>query len=177
MLTNIKKTPPPGFVSWLDSVPWAPSLCVYFVFFFAIWYYVILCRLLQFWCLILCVCFATYNMLCGCVRFFLQFWCDLNCYFCCNLVCDFFVVFCCNWFAILCFCVRNSIVFSIAWYVIFCFLVCNSLFFCSLACVILCFLLQSHVWIFVFSNNPIFQMSCFCYSSVLFPYRFLKDFS
>jgi hypothetical protein len=43
-------------------------------------------------------------------------------------------------------------------------------------CVILCFLLQSHVWIFVFSNNPIFQMSCFCCNSVLLPYRFLKDF-
>jgi hypothetical protein len=33
-------------------MPRAPSLCVCFVFFSAIWYYVILCLLLQFWCLI-----------------------------------------------------------------------------------------------------------------------------
>jgi hypothetical protein len=53
MLTNIKKTPPTGFVTQPDSVPRAPSLYVCCVFFSAIWYYVILCLLLQFWCLIL----------------------------------------------------------------------------------------------------------------------------
>ncbi len=46
---SCKKTspPPPGFVSRPDSVSRAPSFCVCFVFFSAIWYYV--------WCLILCV--------------------------------------------------------------------------------------------------------------------------
>jgi hypothetical protein len=53
MLINIKKTPPTGFVTQPDSVPRAPSLYVCCVYFFAIWYYVILCLLLQFWCLIL----------------------------------------------------------------------------------------------------------------------------
>jgi hypothetical protein len=38
-------------------------------------------------------------------------------------------------------------------------------------CVILCFLLQFHVWTFVFSNNPIFQMSFF----VAVVYCFLTD--
>ncbi len=118
MLTNIKKTPPHKLCdsAWLCALSSLP-LCLLCVFFFAIWYYVILCLLLQFWCLIL-----------------------------------------------------------VAWYVIFCFLVCNFVFSCSLLCVILCFLMQSHVWMIVFSNNPIIQTSCFWCSSVLFPYRFLKDF-
>ncbi len=97
MLTNIKKTPPPlGFVSRPNSVPQAPSLYVCFMFFSTIWYYVILCLLLQFWCLILCVCVLLLTICYEVVCFLLQFWCDLNCYFCCNLVCDFFVVFCYN---------------------------------------------------------------------------------
>ncbi len=56
MQEDFPPPPPPGFVSRPDSVSRAPSLCVCFVFFSAIWYYVILCLLLQFWCPILCVC-------------------------------------------------------------------------------------------------------------------------
>jgi hypothetical protein len=43
--------------------------------------------------------------------------------------------------------------------------VCDFVFFVAISCVN-----------FFFPNNPIFQMSCFCCSSVLFPYTFLKDF-
>jgi hypothetical protein len=56
-------SPPTGFVSQHDSVPRAPSLCVCFVFFSAIWYYVILCLLLQIWCLILVAWYVTFCFL------------------------------------------------------------------------------------------------------------------
>jgi hypothetical protein len=60
-------------------------------------------------------------------------------------------------------------------------LVCDFLFFGVQNCVFLqsgvCdFVLFDTISCVVFSNNPIIQTSCFCYSSVLFPNRFLKDF-
>ncbi len=132
MLTNIKKTSPLGFAFRLDSVPRTPSLCVCFVFFFC---NLVLCDFVSFAAILVsdfvCVCFIAYNMLCGCVCFFLQFWCDLNCYFCYNPICDFFVVFfCCNL-------VCNFVLLRVQFYSFFCSMVCDFLFFGVKFCVFL----------------------------------------
>jgi len=96
LLTNIKRLPPQALCLGLTLCPELPSMSTLCFFFCNL----VLCDFVSFAAILVsdfvCVCFVAYDMLCGCVCFFLQFCCDLNCHFCCNLVCDFFVVFCCN---------------------------------------------------------------------------------
>jgi hypothetical protein len=89
-----------------------------------------------------CMCFATYNMLCGCVCFFLQFWCDLNCYFCCNLVCDFFsnlvynfLLLCVQFYSFFYILVCDFLFSRVQFYVFLQFGVCDFVFFVAISCV------------------------------------------